>query len=515
MVHNTPDAIVTRYRRAKSRRDTWESLWRQCYEYALPQREGALSASVSSAKMTDRLFDATAADAVDQLAASLVAQLTPPWSRWFGLAGGGDLAEEDRNKLGEPLEKIASALQAHFDRSNFNVEIHQAFLDLVTVGTASLLFEEARPGEPSAFRFMAVPLGELAFEERIDGRLDSTFRRTEMTTADVRARFPKTALPNEIESSDRPGAESRHAILESVTPYEKGGYQYQALLEGDSGTSAMPALLSSGRFARSPFINFRWLKAPGEIYGRSPVMKALPDIKTANKVVELILKNATIAVSGIWQADDDGVLNPATVKLVPGTIIPKAVGSKGLSPLEAPGRFDVSQLVLQDLRNRIRHALLADRLAPPDSPRMTATEVLERSAEISRILGATYGRLQSELLTPVVERGLAILRRRGEIDDVMVDGRSVEIQYLSPLAQNQKRQDAQGVLLWLEAIQALGPEALGVLDVPKTARWVARSFNLPESLIRKEDPSAAPPDQLLEALQAGGMLPSAVVPVDG
>ena len=104
-------------------------------------------------------------------------------------------------------------------------------------------------------------------------------------------------------------------------------------------------------------------------------MKALPDIKTANKVVELVLKNASIAVTGIWQADDDGVLNPATIRLIPGSIIPKAVGSAGLKPLDAPGRFDVSDLVLSDLRDRIRRCLLADRLGQVDQPGMTATEV--------------------------------------------------------------------------------------------------------------------------------------------
>ena len=57
-------------------------------------------------------------------------------------------------------------------------------------------------------------------------------------------------------------------------------------------------VLAEGRFS-PPFINFRWLKAPGEVYGRSPVMKALPDIKTANKVVELVLKNASTRVTGI------------------------------------------------------------------------------------------------------------------------------------------------------------------------------------------------------------------------
>jgi hypothetical protein len=123
-------------------------------------------------------------------------------------------------------------------------------------------------------------------------------------------------------------------------------------------------------------------------------MTALPDIKTANKVVELILKNASIAATRIWLAEDDGVLNPANIRLVPGSIIPKAAGSAGLTPLQAPGRFDVSELVLSDLRSRIRHTLMADRLAQVNDRRMTATEVLERSAEMTRLLGAVYGRLQ-------------------------------------------------------------------------------------------------------------------------
>jgi hypothetical protein len=55
---------------------------------------------------------------------------------------------------------------------------------------------------------------------------------------------------------------------------------------------------------------------------------------------------------------------------------------------------------------------------PVVSPCMTATEVLERSSEMSLLLGATYGRLQSELLTPMIKRAYAILRRRGDVPDL-------------------------------------------------------------------------------------------------
>jgi hypothetical protein len=226
----------------------------------------------------------------------------------------------------------------------------------------------------------------------------------------------------------------------------------------------------------------------------------MPDIKTANKVVELVLKNASIAVTGIWQADDDGVINPAAIKLVPGAIIPKAVGSSGLTPLEAPGRFDVSQLVLDQLRARIRSALLVDRLGPVDAPKMTATEVLERAAEMARVLGATYGRLQSELLTPLVQRGLGILARRGEVADLRIDGRVVDLGYRSPLARHQAHQDARNTLMWLEAVRALGPEALPAVDRPKTARWLARAFGVPAELLRPEGEGATEAADILGRL---------------
>jgi hypothetical protein len=340
-------------------------------------------------------------------------------------------------------------------------------------------------------------MAELVVEDGPRGRLDTTFRRSAMTMAAIADRFPGAALPETARRRAEDDPDHAFPVLEAVLP-EGEAYAYTAVLLGHDGGAGTggggggeAAVLAEGRFATSPFITFRWLKAPGESYGRSPVMKALPDIKTANKVVELILKNASISVTGIWQAEDDGVLNPATVRLVPGAIIPKAAGSAGLTPLEAPGRFDVSQLVLEDLRQRIRHALLADRLAQVDAPRMTATEVLERSAEMARILGATYGRLQAELLTPLVLRAVSILRRRGEIPAVQVDGRLVDLQYRSPLARQQTRQDAQSTLLWLDGVTALGPEALATVDLAAAARALGQALGVPADLLR--DPAAAPP----------------------
>ncbi|MBY0336629.1 MAG: head-tail connector protein [Acetobacteraceae bacterium] len=465
----TPEALLARHGQALARRGTVAALWDDAYAHVLPEPGRAAG-----------LYDATAADAAEQLAASLLAELTPPWSRWFGLAPASAAGTEGE-AMAFALEGAADILQTHLDRSNFAVEMHQAFLDLVVTGTGVLLAEEAPPGEASALRFAAIPMRSAVLEEGASGRLDTVFREQRLTAAAIAGRFPFAELPRALEAELAGEDAPRHRVIEAVWP-EGPAHRWAAILDAEP-----PLLLAQGRFRDPPFIAFRWLKAPGETYGRGPVAKALPDIRTANRVVELVLKNASIAVTGIWQAEDDGVLNPATVQLVPGAIIPKAPGSAGLTPLAAPGSFDVSQVVLADLRARIRTALLADRLGPPRDARMTATEVLERAAETSRLLGATFGRLQCELLTPLVARCLGILARRGEIPPLALDGQRVALRYESPLARVQGRADAANTILFLEAVSKLGSDAAAQVDAGAAARWLARTLGAPAEILTPQE----------------------------
>jgi len=78
MTNITPKGVIERYRHAKERRGVWESHWQEYYDYALPQRDGVIRQAVPGEKKTDKLFDGTAPDAVDQLAASLLAQPSGP-----------------------------------------------------------------------------------------------------------------------------------------------------------------------------------------------------------------------------------------------------------------------------------------------------------------------------------------------------------------------------------------------------------------------------------------------------
>lgn len=395
--------LMQLYKRALEKQEVWLSRWKTAMRYTIPTDDTD----------TATLFDATASDAVDNLAASMYSLLTPPESLWINLVRESDLSPD--------ADFATAMLRAHLNDSNFYTTIHQCYIDLVVLGTACLFMAENPIGADSAFSFTAIPMTDIAI---LPGMV---FHTTSVPVGDIPERYPNVTLPNNVKNMIKDNPQTPIKLVQSLV-----GKDFTAWL--DIGGDIENNIVARGTFETNPYIIFRWSLISGEQYGRGPVLRALPDIKTANKVVELVLKNATIAVSGIWQADDDGVINLSNINLTPGAIIPKAVGSSGLTPLSSGADFDVSQIVLRDLRDRIRHTLLADRLGLLSDKEMTATEILARNSDMVRILGATYGRLLHEFIRPLCERGLQILSRRGLIDKISLHS-DAELKYIAPIAQ--------------------------------------------------------------------------------
>lgn len=391
------------YRRALDARTPWVARWDAAMRYTMPTNDTDAAT----------LFDATAADAVDNLAASIYSLMTPPESLWISLVPESDASPD--------ADAATAALRANLNDSNFYTTIHQCYLDLVILGTACLFMAETPIGASSAFSFTAVPMRDIAI---LPG---AVFHTATMPAREVLEKYPTWTPPADIADQIKRDPATPLRLVQSLV-----GTEFTAWL--DVGGNIQNNIVARGTFETNPYIIFRWSVLSGEQYGRGPVLRALPDIKTANKVVELVLKNATIAVSGIWQADDDGVINLNNINLTPGAIIPKAVGSSGLTPLSSGADFDVSQIILKDLRERIRHALLADRLGLLSEKEMTATEIMARNSDMMRILGATYGRLLHEFIRPLTDRGLQILSRRGVIAPIVLNS-DAELKYIAPIAQ--------------------------------------------------------------------------------
>ena len=476
---------IEKYNKAKALRENWVPLFEECYEYALPQRESFYYEEAGQ-RRDDKIFDETAVVGVQEFASRLQAGLVPNFARWADLMSGSEVPKEQREAIDNELDEVTDYVFEVLQNSNFSQEVHESFMDLA-VGTGVLCVEEGDAINPVIFS--AIPLPHVVLDTGPDDRIDHVYRERKKVKFDhLELMYPNSTFSPKVMSMM--GRNQETTVLEVVcrdyTRKNEEAYVHYAICMTTNTILHNKEMRGLGS---NPFICFRWSKCAGEIYGRGPLINALAAIKTTNLTIELILENAQMSISGIYQMEDDGVINPDTIQLVPGSIIPKAMGSQGLQPIQAAGRFDVAQLVLSDMRLNIKKALYNDMLGNPDKTPATATEVAERMADLSRRVGSAFGRLQAELVQPVLQRVIYILKKQGRIEIPTVNGREVKIRSVSPLAQAQSNADISSVARYLELIGGVfGPEMLQLLiDGEQTAVHLAKKFGVPESLIRDEE----------------------------
>lgn len=498
---------IERYQKAKAMREQWVPLFEECYEYALPQRE-SFYYEERGQRRDDKIFDETAVVGVQEFASRLQAGLVPNFARWADLTSGSEVPPEQRDSVDNELDEVTEYVFEVLQNSNFSQEVHESFMDLA-VGTGVLSIEEGDSVQPIIFS--AIPLPHVVLDTGPDDRIDHVFRERKKVKVDhLPIMYPKGKFSPKVQS--QMGKNQETTVLEVVCrDYSKRNeeaYYHYAICMNTETVLHQKEMKGLGA---NPFVCFRWSKCAGEIYGRGPLINALSAIKTTNLTIELILENAQMAISGIYQMEDDGVINPDTINLVPGSIIPKAMGSAGLQPVQAAGNFDVAQLILSDMRLNIKRALYNDMLGNPDRTPATATEVAERMADLSRRIGSAFGRLQAELVQPVLQRVIYILKKQGRIEVPTINGREVKIRSVSPLAQAQANQDISSIARFLELVGgAFGPEMMQMLiDSEETAVHLAKKFGVPETLIRDAEQRrqiAAIAQQLAQQQQQGAMI---------
>jgi hypothetical protein len=324
-----------------------------------------------------------------------------------------------------------------------------------------------------------VPLFLVTYEEGANGQVDNVYRKMRMKGESIERQWPDAKIPDEMQRRIEQKPTDDIELLEAtIYDYTRGDYCYHVI------DKISKEEIVYRRRATSPWVISRYMKVAGEIYGRGPLITALPDIKTLNKTKELLLKNASLAVSGVYTAADDGVLNPNTVKIVPGAIIPVARngGPQGasLQPLTRSGDFNVSQLVINDLTASIKRILLDESLPPDNMSARSATEIVERMKELAQNLGSAFGRLINETMIPLMSKILEVLDERGLIDlPLRVNGLEVKVSPVAPLAMAQNMEEVNAIMQFMQLSQAMGTDGQLALKMDRVVDYVADKLGVP------------------------------------
>ena len=487
--------ILKRSEKAHARKLNWRNIYQECYEYALPQRnlyDGAYEGGVAGQKKMSKIFDSTAIHSTQRFANRMQSGLFPPYGRWMRLEPGTEIPLQKRIEVQAALDIYGEKFFSVIRQSNFDLAMGEFLLD-ICVGTACMMIQPGDKDMP--VRFTPVPEYLVAFEEGADGVPDNVYRKIRLKVEAITQTWADADLTPQLKRMLETKPTEECELLEATVYLPKEDRWQYVVLHQKEKEPVVDRVM-----AFSPWVISRYMKLAGEVYGRGPLVSALPDIKTLNKTKELLLKNASLAIAGVYTAADDGVLNPQTIKIIPGAIIPVARngGPQGesLRPLPRSGDFNVTQLVINDLQMSIKKMLLDDSLPPDNMSARSATEIAERMKELATNLGSAFGRLITETMVPIVAKTLAIMDADGMIDlPLKVNGLEVKVVPISPIAQAQNMGEIEKTLQWFQITQQLGPEAAVSAKPSEIADFIADSLGIPARV-------RATPEERDEKLQA-------------
>jgi hypothetical protein len=497
------DVLYNRYSNAKKKRTNWKNTYKEALEYFCPQRD-TYDDPTDGAERTnvDRIFDSTGQDALQKAVSTVQSNIFPPQKKFANLVLG-PLLKDKTGDLKTRLEEITSLFFTCLKNSNFDIQIAECIEDWL-IGTGNLLFLKGTPAKP--FNFVSVPLDEVYLERGVDGSVGARFREWKCPNHLLEETWPDIKIPESLRSTIEASPQDNTCIIEYSY---KDKVKIKMLSKGTNGKSSMKEQMIDGfryivqdaktkeilveREGKShPWINPRYAVSAGEVYGRGPVLTALADNKTLNKTKELILKNAALAISGMWTVVDDGIINLENIVMEPGAKIPVMANpgnpnGPSIAPLRSGADFNVAQIILEDLKKAIKSILLVDPLGEIDAPVKSATEIAYRAQNIAKLLGSAYGRMQCEAVAPLFERGLYIMEEFGlvNLNDFIVDGVNIAIQHVSPLAQAQDQEELTAMTRYAEIISGFfGPQGMMMMTNPvEFGKELARLLNIPDKIL--------------------------------
>lgn len=477
--------VAEKFERLKGQRTNWDSYWETLSEYFIPNKDDVYGFRMGGENKFNRLYDSTSVQSLELLAAHLHGMMTNPSAVWFNMSTGDSDLDMDE-EVQEYIHKCTTILIDKMNGSNFQEEIHDVYIDLGGIGTTVLDILE---DEIDDVRYKSRPIYSSYIDENYRGVVDTLYRKEEMSLRNIRDKFGEDvfkyndSLKQQLEKTP----DAMETLIYAVEPDEnkKGKFiGYWVLAKNQ-------ILLKEEMFNSWPFAVPRWTKLNSEKYGRAPSMKCLPDVRMLNAMMKTTIRGMQKAVDPPMMVPDNGFLLP--LNTTPGGSNFYRAGMKDRIELFPTGaRPDVAEEFMEGIRRRIREAFYTDQIQLINQRDMTATEVMQRTDESLRFLGPILGRLNNELLKPIIDRTFDILARRGrfpQAPEALRDNANLKIIYTSQIAKAQRTGEANTlnkvIQVCMPIIQSQ-PDVMDNFNGDAILKYNAANFGLPPEFLNKD-----------------------------
>lgn len=472
------------------------SHWKEISDNLLP-RNGTFTPTDRNRgdKRHNSILDSTTTRALRVLAAGMQAGMTSPARPWFRLTTmDPDLDESTNVKIW--LAEVTRMIQMVFAKSNTYRALHAQYEELGAFGTSSNIILS---DYETVIHNYPITIGSFAIATDYRGVVDTLYREYQMTVGQMVQQFGKKNCSISVQTLfDRGSYDTWVSVIHAIEPRTDRDVTKRNNLNMpfrsvyfELGASEDKVLRESG-FKQFPSLSPRWLAAGGDIYGNSPGMESLGDIK---QLYHEQLRKA----QGIDYKTKPPLQVPTSManKLIdtlPGGIsyVDMASQTGGIrSAFEV--NLDLNHLLadIQDVRQRINSSFYVDlflMLASSTNPQMTATEVAERHEEKLLMLGPVTERMGNEILDPLIDIAFTNLVEAGLLPPPPeeLQDRELNVEYVGILAQAQRAVATNSVdrlVSSLGVVARMKPDVLDKLDADKLVDHYADALGVDPELI--------------------------------
>lgn len=470
-----------RWSALQDERSSWVSHWREISDYLLPRSGRFISSDRNNGERKhNNILDSTGTRSLRILAAGLMAGMTSPARPWFRLTTNDpELDESSGVKLW--LSDVQRMMLMVFSRSNTYRALHSVYEELGAFGTAANII---LPDFERVIHNQSLTIGEYAIATDYRGQVNTLYREFEMRVGSMVQEFGIDAVSSTVRNMwDSRKVDAWVKVLHVIEPRAERDLSKRDAKNMPFRSVYMEIGATDGKFLReSGFMRFpavcpRWNAVGGDIYGNSPAMEALGDIKQLQH--EQLRK-----AQGIDYKTKPPLQLPTGAKAnmldtLPGglSFVDMAGPSQGIrTAFEV--NLDLSHLLndIQDVRERISSCFYADlflMMSNDTRSGITATEVAERHEEKLLMLGPVLERLHNELLDPLIEMTFDRMITAGVVPPAPEElkGRELNVEFVSMLAQAQRAVATNSIDRYVSNLGAVAQFKPDVLDKFNADEW--------------------------------------------
>lgn len=529
MADSRADEVLEMHQRMVQQRNTFERVWQEIDDRINPsdQRFGQRTTAIElkGTQRTEKVFDATPGLALDRFKAAMHSLITPRNQTWAKLKAIDEELAEDQ-EVQKYLDEVNRRLFAARYAANFDSEIQGCYYNGGKYGSMGIYTGE-QPGKSLFYR--GVPMKQLFFAENEFGIIDLVHRDWFWTARQIVGKWGNKAprVARDAVAASRPDQEFR--LLHCVKPRKdadvnRKDYKGMEFVSYYVCFDEREIIEESG-FRTFPYAVGRYDLNPGEVYGRSPCMTILPDVKMLNEMNRTTIQAAQLKLLPPLLAHKDGILD--AIKLTPAAINYGGVDDQGrqmIQTMDVGGDINIGIELMDQKRAVINDALLQTLFQIlVDKPNITATEAMLRAQEKGQLIGPTGSRIESELLTRMMVRELDLLAMAEQFpempEQLQERGGLYSIEYDSPLSRAREAEGGVAILRTFEQLAPVatvaGPAAFKRFNIDKISKELARLNGMPAKVMYTDDEmeeidaAAAQENQMQQILAAAPVAASA------